>query len=209
MFWTRTKGVSGWAPPTIGCSNVFSLSSYPSSLCFREALSWRSVVITFLNLAFSSLMARLRLTRSARLLAKTWAYEFAACSAEAVCPACSLAAGSVQRVCFDFESSSLSNECWAFFAGGRMCSVTVWVFNTPCLDNHPVCDQFLNTTDIHFQWPGRYVLHGQIAGAFSSAWGGGCMVLHQTFQSPRCVLAGLGCRRSGRMFLSVPSCLPW
>ena len=32
------------------------------------------------------------------LLAKTWAYEFAACSAGAVFPACSLAAGSVQRV---------------------------------------------------------------------------------------------------------------
>ena len=50
------------------------------------------------NLAFSSLKARLRLTKSAWLLAKTWAYEFTAISAEVVCPACSLAAGSVQRL---------------------------------------------------------------------------------------------------------------
>ena len=50
------------------------------------------------NLAFSSLSARLRLTRSAWLLAKIWAYEVTATSAEAVCPACSRAAGSVQRL---------------------------------------------------------------------------------------------------------------
>ena len=54
--------------------------------------------MTSFKLAFSSQRARFQLTRSARLLAKTWAYELVACSAEAVCPACSLAAGSVQRV---------------------------------------------------------------------------------------------------------------
>ena len=111
VFWTPTKWVSGWAPPTVDCSNACSLCSYPSNLCCSEALAQRSVTMTSFNLAFSSLRARLRLTRSAWLWARTWANEAAgsvvvvcsACSLAAgssagVCPACSLAAGSVQWV---------------------------------------------------------------------------------------------------------------
>ena len=76
--------------------------------------------MTSFNLAFSSLRARFRLTRSARLLAKTWAYELAACSAEAVCPACSLAAGSVQRVsaCFSRALFSVMNAGHSLLVAG-------------------------------------------------------------------------------------------
>ena len=111
VFSTPTKGVSGWAPPTLDCSNACSLCSYPSNLCCSEVLAWRSVMMTSFNLPFSSLRARLWLTRSALLWARTWANELAAgsvvvcpaCSVAAgtsvvVCPACSLAAGSVQWV---------------------------------------------------------------------------------------------------------------
>ena len=88
-------------------SKVCSLYSQLSSLCCRDALSWRSVFITSLNLAFSSLRARLRLTRAAWLLA-TWAYECVASSAVVGWPACLLASGSGQRVSACMRSASFS-----------------------------------------------------------------------------------------------------
>ena len=63
VFLTPSIEVSGWAPPIKAFSKVCSLYWQLTTLCCKEALSWRSVFINSFSLAFSSLRARLRLTR--------------------------------------------------------------------------------------------------------------------------------------------------
>ena len=150
------------------------------------------------NLAFSSLRTRLRLTMSTWLLAKTWAYQFAACSARAVFPAYSLAAGSVQRVFFTWISRavfSVMNAGHSLLVAGCAPSqfghlgVSEWV----------IMFNGLSRTAGH--------LGDSLFGQSSCMWVPEHNVIFSSQE--RCSLAGLGHQKSGKVFLVVPFCHPW
>ena len=84
-------------------------------------------------------MARLRFTRSDWLLAKTCACEFAACSTEAVCPACSLATTSVQRVSAWISRSlfSVTNAAPSLLVTG--CAPSQFGYSTESLFGQSSC----------------------------------------------------------------------
>ena len=55
IVWAPSLEAPWWASSTLDFSRLLSLFPKPSSLCCRDALSWRSLLMTSLNLAFSSL----------------------------------------------------------------------------------------------------------------------------------------------------------
>ena len=144
-------------------------------------------MITSRNLAFSSLRARLRLTRSAWLLAKTWAYEFTATSAVGVCPACSRAAGSVQRL-----STWISRALFSVRNAGHSLLVAGCA---PSQFGHLGDSLFGQSSCL---WVPEHKgqissVARQVRAPWPNCWGGGCIFRRQISQSQeRCALVELG-----------------
>ena len=151
-------------------------------------------------------------TRYDWLLAKTCAYEFAACSAEAVCPACSLATMSVQQVSAWISRSlfSVTNTAPSLLVAG--CAPSQFGYLTESLLGQssclrPVPEHNRQKSSVaqqeHAPWPNCWHLKQRLGrGVYR-------FTSNLSNENPRCVLAGLEHQRSGKMFLSVPSCLPW
>ena len=138
IVWAPSLEVPWWASSILNFSWLLSLFPKPSSLCCRDALSWRSLLMTSPNLAFSSLTVRLRLIKSAWLMATVCAYEMCCSGVEAwsgsvlvvagVCCTCSEHQQLRLSLCLDLESSFFCHKSGTIHAGGWVWTFTVQAF---------------------------------------------------------------------------------
>ena len=115
IVWAPFLEVPWWASSTLDFSRLLSLFLKLSSLCCRDALSWRSLSMTSLNLAFSSLRVRLRLIKSAWLMAMVHAYEMCCSGVEAWSGSALVVAG-VCSTCFRASTSEQLLSAWIWRA---------------------------------------------------------------------------------------------
>ena len=123
VFWTPSTVVSGWAPPTMAFSKVCSLYSQLSSFCCREALSWRSVFITSLNL-----VAKGKIAVDQGSLATCYLGVWVCCLFSRGGLTSSLSGLSKWAACLGLNAECffLYDEYWAFPACSRVSTFTVW-----------------------------------------------------------------------------------
>ena len=115
IVWAPSLGVPWWALSTLDFSRLLSLFPKPSNLCCRDALSWLSLLMTSLNLAFSSLRVRLRLIKSAWLMATERAYE-TCCSGVEAWSGSMLVVVDVCSTCFRASTSEQLLSAWIWRA---------------------------------------------------------------------------------------------
>ena len=153
IVWAPSLEVPWWASSTLEFSRLLSLLPKSSSLCCRDAFSKRSLLMTFLNLAFSSPRVRLRLIKSAWLMATVRAYDMCCSGVEAWAGSVLVVAG-VCSTCFRASTSEQFLSAWIWRAAFSVTNLGQSLLEAEC---EPLQFRHLGLSELghaSLLWPG-------------------------------------------------------